>query len=125
MPSDKETLLSMGFEQNRVECTYPLSTRECFAPASEQTRATISLSLSRTGALKATSNRGLQPAMDHIFEHESDPVPDLSTASTSAGSAAGPAGEGDDDEDGEAALLGRSSAADLEAKVKQNIQCHI
>jgi hypothetical protein len=93
MPSDKETLLSMGFEQACIECAYRLSTHECFVPTSEQTRATISLSLSRTGVLKATSNRGLQPAMDHILEHESDPVPDLSAAFTSAGNAAGPDSE--------------------------------
>jgi hypothetical protein len=61
------------------------------------------------GAIKATGNRGLQPAMDHILEHEGDPVPDL--ANTATGSAAPAAAHGftpqdamdvEDDEDAEA-----------------------
>lgn len=61
------------------------------------------------GAIKATGNRGLQPAMDHILEHEGDPVPDLANAAT--GSAAPAAAHGfapqdamdvEEDEDAEA-----------------------
>lgn len=52
MPSDRETLLSMGFDTARVEW-----------------------------ALKATGGRGLQPAMDHILENEGKPVPELSGVS--------------------------------------------
>ena len=40
------------------------------------------------GALKATGNRGLQPAMDHILEHEGQPIPDLGGVSEQAGSRA-------------------------------------
>lgn len=29
------------------------------------------------GAIKASDRKGLQPAMDHIFENEGKPVPDL------------------------------------------------
>ena len=34
------------------------------------------------GALKATNNRGLQPAMDHLIQNEGNPVPDPSVSST-------------------------------------------
>ncbi|KAG8754965.1 hypothetical protein FRC14_004474 [Serendipita sp. 396] len=47
MPSDRDTLLSFGFEEARVDW-----------------------------ALKATAGRGLQPAMDHILENEGKPIPD-------------------------------------------------
>ena len=33
-----------------------------------------------TGAIKASGGSGLQPAMDHIFENEGKPVPDLNAA---------------------------------------------
>jgi len=78
------------------------------------------------GALKATGNRGLQPAMDHILQHESDPVPDLGSVSEQRGSRPAAADEMDadgDDEDMEALRQlgvnvppGAGSAAD-EAKV--------
>lgn len=51
MAGDRETLLSMGFDPVRVDW-----------------------------ALRATNNRGLQPAMDHLLENEGKPVPDLSAA---------------------------------------------
>lgn len=57
------------------------------------------------GALKATNNRGLQPAMDHILENEANPVPDLSSVSSTPGSTRPPQGGGDpmdEDEDLEA-----------------------
>ncbi|GMK53925.1 hypothetical protein CspeluHIS016_0105110 [Cutaneotrichosporon spelunceum] len=44
--SDKETLLSMGFDAARVDW-----------------------------ALRATKNAGLQPAMDHVLAHNDEPVP--------------------------------------------------
>ncbi|KAI8996496.1 ubiquitin-related domain-containing protein [Trametes punicea] len=69
--SDKEVLLAMGFDPARVEW-----------------------------ALKATGNRGLQPAMDFILENEGKPVPDLSSvSSSSAGSAPVPSGGEPMDED--------------------------
>ncbi|KAF5361968.1 hypothetical protein D9756_002192 [Leucocoprinus leucothites] len=83
MPSDKETLLGMGFDPARVEW-----------------------------AVKATGGRGLQPAMDHILENESKSVPDLSAvAETSKPASAQPMDE--DDEDDLAALqsLGVKGAA--------------
>ncbi|CDO68833.1 hypothetical protein BN946_scf184805.g42 [Trametes cinnabarina] len=69
-----------------------------------------------TGALKATGNRGLQPAMDFILENEGKPVPDLSSVSSSGGPAAAPSGSGEpmdeDDEDLEAlkAVYGKKLA---------------
>ena len=60
------------------------------------------------GALKATGNRGLQPAMDHLIENEGKPVPDLSSVSASSGSApsggAGPMDVDDEDDEDLAAL---------------------
>ncbi|KAI0675571.1 ubiquitin-related domain-containing protein [Trametes maxima] len=85
--SDKDVLLSMGFDPARVEW-----------------------------ALKATGNRGLQPAMDFIIENEGKPIPDLSSVSSS--SVAAPSGGGgepmdEDDEDIEAlkAVYGKQIAA--------------
>ncbi|KAI0358218.1 hypothetical protein OH77DRAFT_1421525 [Trametes cingulata] len=85
--SDKEVLLSMGFDPARVEW-----------------------------ALKATGNRGLQPAMDFILENEGKPVPDLSSVTSSSASAPAPSGGGEpmdeDDEDLEAlkAVYGKKLA---------------
>lgn len=73
------------------------------------------------GALKATGNRGLQPAMDYILEHEGQPVPDLGVVSESASSSgvgAGAAMDVDDDEDAEALKsLGVVTSNAVEAKV--------
>ena len=83
-----------------------------------------------TGALKATGNRGLQPAMDHLLENEGKPVPELSGVSEAASSrpSAGGGGEPMDEDDAEdaaalAAVYGgnaaaAAAAADLEAKVR-------
>jgi hypothetical protein len=68
-----------------------------------------------SGALKATSNRGLQPAMDHILEHENDPVPELSSISES--SASRPTDALDVDEDDEA-MAARLAAEGAEAQVR-------
>ncbi|OBZ73702.1 UBX domain-containing protein 1 [Grifola frondosa] len=74
--SDKDVLLSMGFDPSRVEW-----------------------------ALKATGGRGLQPAMDHILENDGKPVPDLSSVTTGSAGASGGSGSGgaepmdEDDED--------------------------
>ncbi|KAF8661293.1 hypothetical protein AX16_001392 [Volvariella volvacea WC 439] len=94
MPSDKETLLSMGFDPARVEW-----------------------------ALKATGNRGLQPAMDHILEHESDPVPDLGGVAESSR----PRDSMDVDEDEEDAQalrdLGVAAAGAVEANSIKCSEC--
>lgn len=65
------------------------------------------IQLISTGALKATTNRGLQPAMDHLFQHEADPLPDPNAPQPSAA-----ATDAEDDED--PGLLGSIGA---EAKV--------
>lgn len=76
------------------------------------------------GALKATSNRGLQPAMDHLLENQDKPIPDLTDVPSAATSAGGPSNAVDeDDEDVEAlkAVYGPAaggSGQDLEAKVR-------
>ena len=53
--------------------------------------------LLREGALKATNNAGLQPAMDHILENDGKPVPDLGSI-TAAPPSAPPAAEEDDED---------------------------
>lgn len=99
--SDRDVLISMGFDPARIEW-----------------------------ALKATQSRGLQPAMDHILENEGKPVPDPS-AVTSTPSSGGRSGDGasmdvdEDDEDLEAlkAVYGpgaSSSSGEAEAK---SIKC--
>ncbi|KAG8901873.1 hypothetical protein FRB99_005029 [Tulasnella sp. 403] len=78
MASDREQLLSFGFPPDRVDW-----------------------------ALKATSGRGLQPALDFLFENESKPVPDLSTDAEVKGSNA-PTGGADapmEEDDDEAAAI--------------------
>lgn len=69
------------------------------------------------GALKATGNRGLQPAMDHILEHEGQPIPDLGGVSEQA-SSSGPMDVDNEDEDAEALKsLGVVAGNAVEAKV--------
>jgi len=48
----------------------------CVPPILEDTAADLEF----TGAIKASGGSGLQPAMDHIFENEGRPVPDLNAA---------------------------------------------
>jgi len=84
--SDKEALLSMGFAEDRVDW-----------------------------ALRATQNRGLQPAMDHILENNDNPVPDLTTQASSAPRTSAPSAMAldNEDEDDAAAIraaLGKASA---------------
>ena len=82
------------------------------------------------GALRATNNRGLQPAMDFILEHNDDPIPEPGAAPP-AGSGSTGAGEPmDEDEDEDTAAIraayGKASAnvasspdvGDGEAKVR-------
>lgn len=71
------------------------------------------------GALKATGNRGLQPAMDHILEHEGQPVPDLGgVVESSSGARSRDAMDVDDDEDADALKsLGAIANNAVEAKV--------
>lgn len=67
------------------------------------------------GALKATNNRGLQPAMDHILENDGKPVPDLSAPPAPSASNDMDVDE-DGDEQAEAAAL--SGGGDPQAKVR-------
>ncbi|TFK71670.1 hypothetical protein BDN72DRAFT_837390 [Pluteus cervinus] len=85
MAGDRDTLVGMGFDSARVDW-----------------------------ALKATGNRGLQPAMDHILEHDGQPVPELSGVTESASSAR-PSDAMDVDEDGEAAALGISDVGEAKS----------
>jgi len=68
--SDRDVLISMGFDSSRVDW-----------------------------ALKATNNRGLQPAMDYILENEGNPVPDPAAAATSTPSSGTSSGGGGNDMD--------------------------
>lgn len=98
--SDKETLLSMGFAQDRIECECSLSCSMacCTLPPRHTCRRRTFQSPSSAelikppGAMRATKNAGLQPAMDHILANSEKPVP---TAAEQA----------DDDDDGGAANI--------------------
>lgn len=71
------------------------------------------------GALKATGNRGLQPAMDHILEHEGQPIPDLGGVSEHASSSAMDVDNEDEDTEALRSLgvaVGNGNA--VEAKVR-------
>lgn len=84
----------------------------------------IFLTSSFKGALKATGNRGLQPAMDHLFANEGKPIPDLSAVSESTSRPAGDAMDVDDDEDAEALKsLGLKATSDVEAKSIKCSEC--
>lgn len=111
--SDRETLLSMGFDPSRVDCEcYPPST--CIYSPSEPPCPHPSGTFCCAGALKATNNRGLQPAMDHLIENESNPVPDLSSVSSTTTSTRPPGGGDpmDEDEDLEALRAVYGTGAD-------------
>ncbi|KAF8166638.1 DNA-binding protein [Mycena galopus ATCC 62051] len=96
MANDKDALVGMGFDVARVEW-----------------------------ALKATGNRGLQPAMDFLFENEGKEIPDLSSVSESTSRPARDAMDVDDDaEDAEALQsLGVKVANDVEAKSIKCSEC--
>ncbi|KAJ6474682.1 ubiquitin-related domain-containing protein [Mycena vitilis] len=95
MANDKDALMGMGFDAARVEW-----------------------------ALKATGNRGLQPAMDHLFANEGQPIPDLSAVSESTSRSAGDAMDVDDEEDAEALKsLGLKATSDVEAKSIKCSEC--
>jgi len=94
MAGDKETLLNMGFDSARVEW-----------------------------ALKATGNRGLQPAMDHILENERQPIPDLGGLNERS-SSSGSMDVDDEDEDAQALKgLGVVAANAVEAKSIKCSEC--
>ncbi|KAH9057437.1 ubiquitin-related domain-containing protein [Lactarius vividus] len=85
--SDKDVLISMGFDPARVEW-----------------------------ALRATNNKGLQPAMDFILEHNDDPIPDAPSGAAETSSAQPQSVPMDEDDDEETAALravyGSPGAAD-------------
>ncbi|KAF8159397.1 ubiquitin-related domain-containing protein [Crassisporium funariophilum] len=94
MAGDKETLLSMGFDSTRVEW-----------------------------ALKATGNRGLQPAMDHIIEHEGQPIPDLSGVSEQPSGGGAMDVDGDDEDTEALRSLGVVAGNAVEAKSIKCSEC--
>ncbi|KAJ3881561.1 ubiquitin-related domain-containing protein [Lentinula edodes] len=95
MAGDKDTLLGMGFDPARVEW-----------------------------ALKATGNRGLQPAMDHILENESKPVPSVENISESSAPASSAMDVDEDEENAEALRsLGGVTANAVEAKSIKCSEC--
>ncbi|KAG6829151.1 hypothetical protein H0H92_005556 [Tricholoma furcatifolium] len=98
MAGDKETLLGMGFDPARVEW-----------------------------ALKATGNRGLQPAMDHILENDGQPIPDLRAVSESSKTRNDAMDVDEDDEDADALRALGAGANAVEAKLKtvsiKSIKC--
>ncbi|KAF7345347.1 hypothetical protein MVEN_01552300 [Mycena venus] len=96
MANDKDALINMGFEAARVDW-----------------------------ALKATGNRGLQPAMDFLFENEGKPIPDLSSVTESTSRPPRDAMDVDGDEEDAEALksLGVKVANDVEAKSIKCSEC--
>lgn len=82
-------------------------------------------------ALRATNNRGLQPAMDHILENEGKPIPDPSAAApTTASGSVGQLMDVDVDDEDEDALrrlmgtqAGATSSAEAEAKSIKCSEC--
>ncbi|KAA1470109.1 hypothetical protein DENSPDRAFT_864554 [Dentipellis sp. KUC8613] len=99
--SDKDVLISMGFDAARVEW-----------------------------ALRSTGNRGLQPAMDFILEHNDEPVPDPSAApaASSTPSQGEPMDEDDEDAAAIRAAYGKASAnvapvAAAEGAEAKSIKC--
>jgi len=92
--SDKEVLISMGFDPARIDW-----------------------------ALRATNNNGLQPAMDFILEHNDDPIPDATSAAP-ATSSAEPQGEDDEEDASALGLqLGAVADAGVEARSIKCSQC--
>ncbi|KAH8111711.1 ubiquitin-related domain-containing protein [Phellopilus nigrolimitatus] len=105
MAGDKDTLIGMGFEPARVDW-----------------------------ALRATNSAGLQSALDFLFAHPDDPIPDpAAQGSASAASRAGDAAIDVDDEDAEALRAvyggaggsgaGGEAGAGVEAKSIKCAQC--
>lgn len=99
-------------------------------PRNQRDNQSLTLSFYNiTGALRATKNSGLQPAMDFLLEHSDDPIPDSSAqaqAAPSSGSGRDVPMDEDDEEDAAAlrAVYGTgagavaAAAADVEAKVR-------
>ncbi len=83
----------------------------------------------RVGALRATNNKGLQPAMDFILEHNDDPIPDATPGAAATSSAQPQSGPMDEDDDEETAALravygvspGAAAQADSDAGVEARV----
>jgi hypothetical protein len=112
--TDKDQLIAMGFEPARVECINIafaiVFEADCIDP----------------GALRATKNRGLQPAMDHLFENEGKPIPAAGSEPAAPSEPRPDAMDVDeDDEDAEAlraALkLSKGGATDATAASSQDV----
>lgn len=94
MAGDRDTLVGMGFDAARVDW-----------------------------ALKATGGRGLQPAMDHILEHEGQAVPDLSGVSESSAKRSGAMDVDDNEDDQALERLGADASALQDAKSIKCSEC--
>ena len=108
--SDKENLIAMGFDSARIDCMFSWLSND------------VKLN-NIPGALRATNNSGLQPAMDFILAHNEDPIPDPASVATAASSSqprSGPIGE-EDEEDAAALGLQLDAVADVEARVSGNL----
>ena len=79
----------------------------------------------RAGALRATNNKGLQPAMDFILEHNDDPIPDA-TSAAAATSSTQPI-DVDDDEDTAAlrAVYGTGPGAAAQAASDASVEARV
>jgi hypothetical protein len=62
--------------------------------------------------------------MDHLFQHEADPIPDLPSVSAPASSGGLGRPTDEDEEEGAASLIG-GSTADLEAKVTHPMDVYV
>ena len=107
MAGDKDSLVGMGFEPARVDW-----------------------------ALRETRNAGLQPALDFLFEHTDDPIPDSTVSSGGSASGSGQSGsaieiDDEDVEDEEAirAAYGKASVGEVAPvapdAVAQSIKCMV
>lgn len=101
----------------------PSPPRSSQSPCSHPLRGVIDCYV---GALKATNNRGLQPALDHLTENEEKPVPDLSSVF-----AIQPAGGRDpmeEDDDLEALRAVYGTGADgsdpNQSEAEAKVRCH-
>lgn len=100
MAGDKDTLLGMGFEVTRVDW-----------------------------ALRETRNAGLQPALDFLFTHTDDPIPDASTSATGPSGSYIAVDEDNGDEEAIRAAYGKASVGEVAPvapdAVAQSIKCAV
>lgn len=79
----------------------------------------------RAGALRATNNKGLQPAMDFILEHNEDPIPDATSAAAETSSAQPIDVDEDEDTAALRAVYGTGRGAEAQAAYDASIQAKV